>query len=147
MFGSVVDGEMVLNNFGEIAREEWFGTGKLRRNVEINEDEFCVMPNHFHGIIWLFEDGINTVHMGRDTARRVPTKFGQPVANSLSTIVGAFKSSVSKRINQIRKTPGMTICQDRFYDHIIRSEKDYDNIVYYIETKPVNWLKDEEFAD
>jgi len=112
----------VLNAFGNIVKEEWLRTRELRQNVEINDEEFCVMPNHFHGIIWLFNDVNESVITetetpnGRDTARRVPTRFGQPVANSLSTIVGAFKSSVSKRINQIRKTPGMTIWQRNYYD-------------------------------
>lgn len=152
LFGRVIDGEMVLSEFGEIARKEWLRTGELRQKVEINDNEFCVMPNHFHGIIWIFDNDQKIYSTesddpsGRDTARRVPTRFGKPVANSLSTIIGAYKASVSKRINKIRSTPSASVWQDRFYDHIIRSEKDYDNIVFYIETNTVNWLKDEEFA-
>jgi REP element-mobilizing transposase RayT len=139
-FGKVVEGEMVLNDFGEIAKGEWLKTGEIRHNIEINEDEFCVMPNHFHGIIVISEDN------GRDTARRVPTKFGKPVSNSLSIVIGAFKSAVTKRINQERNTPGVSVWQSRFYDHIIRDEKDYDNIVNYIYMNPSNWETDEEYC-
>ena len=64
LFGHVENGKMVLNAFGRIVKEEWVKTGAIRDQVKIADDEFCVMPNHFHGIIWL---------NGRDTARRVPT--------------------------------------------------------------------------
>ncbi|MDO9121679.1 MAG: hypothetical protein Q7U31_07835, partial [Anaerolineaceae bacterium] len=73
------------------------------------------------------------------------TKFGKPVSNSLSIVIGAFKSAVTKRINQERNTPGVSVWQSRFYDHIIRDEKDYDNIVNYIYMNPSNWETDEEF--
>ena len=46
---------MKLNKFGEIAREEWLQTTNTRANVEIHEDEFVIMPNHIHGIIWIVE--------------------------------------------------------------------------------------------
>lgn len=145
LFGHVENGKMVLNAFGRIVKEEWVKTGAIRDQVKIADDEFCVMPNHFHGIIWL---------NGRDTARRVPTEsdgpihkaeFGKPVSNSLSTIIGAFKSSVTRRINRLRNTPGAVVWQGRFYDHIIRDEKDYYNIAEYIDLNALNWEKDEEF--
>ena len=145
LFGHVENGKMVLNAFGRIVKEEWEKTGAIRDQVKIADDEFCVMPNHFHGIIWLF---------GRDTARRVPTEsdglvhkaeFGKPVSNSLSTIIGAFKSSVTRRINRLRNTPGAIVWQGRFYDHIIRDERDYYSIAEYIDLNPLNWEKDEEF--
>jgi putative transposase len=56
VFGEIVDGEMKLSRLGEIARTEWFKTAELRPNVELHEDEFVVMPNHAHGIIWLVEN-------------------------------------------------------------------------------------------
>ena len=51
LFGEVVNGEMQLNELGQIARDEWFKTAILRPYVELHEDEFVVMPNHVHGII------------------------------------------------------------------------------------------------
>jgi putative transposase len=53
LFGEVIDGEMHLNNFGKIVWEEWYRTAKLRPNIVLIEDEFVVMPNHIHGIIWI----------------------------------------------------------------------------------------------
>jgi putative transposase len=55
IFGEVVGGEMRLNPVGEIVREEWLKTAKIRSYVELHEDEFVIMPNHVHGIIWIVE--------------------------------------------------------------------------------------------
>ncbi|RME36986.1 MAG: transposase, partial [Thermoflexia bacterium] len=49
LFGEVVDGEMRVNKWGEIVREEWFRTTQLRPYVVLYDDEFVVMPNHIHG--------------------------------------------------------------------------------------------------
>jgi len=51
LFGAVVDGEMRLNEMGEIVREEWFRTAYMRPYVQLNDHEFVIMPNHIHGII------------------------------------------------------------------------------------------------
>ncbi|MBW2091174.1 MAG: transposase, partial [Deltaproteobacteria bacterium] len=68
LFGEVVDGKMVLNDAGEIVRDEWMKTAEIR--PEIHLDEFIVMPNHVHGIIFIVDGGC-----GGD--RRVaPTKSG-----------------------------------------------------------------------
>ena len=56
LFGAVVEGEMRLNAWGKIAREEWFTTARLRPYVRLDEREFVVMPNHVHGIIWIVDD-------------------------------------------------------------------------------------------
>ncbi|MDD2516190.1 MAG: hypothetical protein PHF26_03160 [Candidatus Gracilibacteria bacterium] len=50
-FGKIIDGEMVLNEFGKIALKCWNEIIKHYGNVGI--DEFIIMPNHIHGIIIL----------------------------------------------------------------------------------------------
>mgnify|MGYP000953370398 CR=1 FL=1 len=146
LFGRIVNGNMVLNDFGKIVREEWLQTGINRRNVEIYEDEFCIMPNHFHAIIWIVD--INKNHVARmgDTARRVPTRFGKPVEGSLSTIIGAFKSAATRRINALRGVEGEMVWQSRFYEHIIRGERDYYEISEYIALNPAGWEKDQDYV-
>jgi putative transposase len=57
LFGDVVDGVMRLNAFGEIVRDEWFRTAVVRPYVMLDPDEFVVMPNHVHGIIWIVGAG------------------------------------------------------------------------------------------
>jgi putative transposase len=55
LFGEVTDGEMQINIFGGIAKDEWFHTTTLRPYVQLYKEEFVVMPNHIHGIIWIEE--------------------------------------------------------------------------------------------
>ena len=49
LFGEIINGEMVLNKFGIIVRDEWIKTPLKRDNSKI--DEYIIMPNHIHGII------------------------------------------------------------------------------------------------
>jgi len=53
LFGHVVNGELHLNDAGEIAREQWLHTAQMRPNVEL--DAFTIMPNHLHGIVVIHE--------------------------------------------------------------------------------------------
>jgi hypothetical protein len=99
---------MRLNAAGHIVHDEWLRTGALRPNVEL--DAFVVMPNHFHGIIVLDPDCGDTLR-GRGTLQRAPTveQFGKPTSNSIPTIVRLFKSASTKRINELRATPGARV--------------------------------------
>lgn len=51
--GAVVDGKMVLSAAGVIVAEEWVQTAQIRKNVSL--DEWVVMPNHVHGIIYIHD--------------------------------------------------------------------------------------------
>lgn len=59
LFGNIVDDEMVLNDAGRIAYQEWLNTKILRKNVRL--DEFVIMPNHIHGIIEITYVGANAI--------------------------------------------------------------------------------------
>ena len=50
LFGHVAEGEMVLNETGQIVKSEWLNTANVRQGEVILHD-FVVMPNHFHAII------------------------------------------------------------------------------------------------
>jgi REP element-mobilizing transposase RayT len=96
------------------------------------------MPNHIHCIIIL--DSLR-----RGTARRAPTEgFGKPLANSIPTIVRAYKSAVTKCINEFRKTPGASVWQRNYYEHVVRDDNDLNRIREYIECNPARWAEDEE---
>jgi REP element-mobilizing transposase RayT len=42
--------EIILNEFGKIVRDEWLKTVDIRKEIVL--DEFVVMPNHFHAIVF-----------------------------------------------------------------------------------------------
>ena len=50
LFGHVANGEMVLNETGQIVKSEWLNTVNVRQGEVILHD-FAVMPNHFHAIV------------------------------------------------------------------------------------------------
>jgi len=137
LFGDVVDGEMRLNDVGGMVHDEWLRTADMRPNVEL--DAFVVMPNHFHGIIILHPDG-------RGTLQRTPTttveQFGKPTSNTVPTIVRLFKSASTKRINEHRGTPGVSVWQRNYYEHIIRNEESLNRIRQYIYENPARWDMD-----
>jgi len=129
-FGKVENEKMILNDLGSIVESEWLKTKLLRTNVEL--DYFVVMPNHFHGIIIINgSEPVADVNERRDVARYVSTKKKNyseisPTANSLSAVIRSFKSAVSKRIHELGYF-GFS-WQPRFYDRIIRNEKELYNI-------------------
>ncbi len=134
LFGTVVDGTMQVNRFGAIVREEWFRTALVRRNVLLLEEEFVVMPNHVHGILWLTED---------------PPDDGPPAgvgprlaAGSLGAIVGAFKAAAARRINRERGTPGAPVWQRNFWERIVRSDRELERIRRYLFENPLRWQDD-----
>jgi REP element-mobilizing transposase RayT len=53
LFGEFKNDEVVLNDFGKVVEEVWLGLPKHYLNVIL--DEYIIMPNHFHGIIFLKE--------------------------------------------------------------------------------------------
>jgi REP element-mobilizing transposase RayT len=51
VFGHVENGKMVLNDIGRIIRDSWLWLANQYNYV--NLDEYIVMPNHVHGIVFL----------------------------------------------------------------------------------------------
>ncbi|WP_416236597.1 transposase [Thermomicrobium sp. 4228-Ro] len=135
LFGTVVGGAVQVNRFGEIVREEWFRTAQLRRNVLLLEEEFVVMPNHVHGIVWLTEDPPADASPSEQAVPRLP-------AGSLGAVVGAFKAAAARRINRERGTPGAPVWQRNFWERIVRSDRELERIRQYIVENPLRWQED-----
>ncbi len=70
--------------------------------------------------------------------------FGHAEACSLASVVGAFKSSVSRRINELRGTHGEPVWQRNYYEHVIRNDRDLMQVREYIVNNPAQWELDRE---
>jgi REP element-mobilizing transposase RayT len=147
IFGSITDGIMHPNGLGELVVAEWQHTSVVRPTVEL--DYYVVMPNHFHGILALADS------VCRDMACRahnIPQSqslkraFGTAIADSVPTIVGAFKSAASRRINVLQSTPGGIVWQRNYHEHVIRDEQDLSKIRKYIANNPLKWELDRYFV-
>jgi REP element-mobilizing transposase RayT len=140
--GDILDGEMVTNQFGKIVCDEWFKTAEIRKNVQLHADEFRIMPNYVHGIIWLIETAVGI------RCHRIPTtqeKFGKPVSGSIPTIVRAYKAAVTRRINRLLGSLGMPVWQRNYYEHIIRNDREHKAIQRYILENPLKWHLDRDY--
>jgi REP element-mobilizing transposase RayT len=59
-FGKVVNGEVELNELGQITRNEWVKTEEIRKDMNLELFEFVIMPNHVHGIVKIGWNKYNT---------------------------------------------------------------------------------------
>ena len=104
-------------------------------------DEFVVMPNHVHGIVWILdtESAVGAQHAA-------PLRGDIPTVRpgSLGAIVRSFKSAAAKRINQIRGTLGAPVWQRNYYERVVRSEDELDRIREYVGLNPLKWQFDRE---
>lgn len=67
------------------------------------------------------------------------SRFQNQGKNTLSSIIGSYKSAVSKHAHQ----KGCVFkWQSRFYDHIIRNETEFIFIEAYIQNNPSKWHED-----
>ena len=148
LFGDVVDGQMVLNQYGAIVADEWQKSSIIRQEIEL--DEWVVMPNHFHGIVIIQ----NSVGKNRD--RIVGANGRSPLQDhasvrmkpkSLSSLMAGFKSITTKKINILRDAPATPLWQRNYYEHIIRDRDAMDKIRQYIINNPVSWERDQLHPD
>jgi len=100
LFGKIQDGKMILNHFGNIIKEEWEKTTSIRKDISLGE--YCIMPNHFHGIIEILEtNAINIKELGNLT---FTATFKAPSKN-IGAIIRGFKGASTLKIkNSIRST-------------------------------------------
>lgn len=70
------------------------------------------------------------------TSSELPPGLEKRRAGTLSTIIGCFKATVTRRINEKRNTPGETVWQSSFHDHIVRNRNELHRIRRYIRTNP-----------
>jgi REP element-mobilizing transposase RayT len=125
-FGEINNFEMKLNTIGEIVQKQWEWLAKQYKYIIL--DHSVVMPNHFHGILYIINDSNSPVKI-----------------KPLSELIGAFKTTSSKKIHEegVKEFKW----QKSFFDRIIRTEKELNNIRHYIACNPAKWEMDSENPD
>lgn len=149
LFGKISEGQIVLNELGEIIKNEWEKTPIIRANVAL--DEFIVMPNHLHGIIIItnrrgvlpYAPSYNQPNKGVLPYAPTLNKFQSP-SHNIGAIIRGFKSATAKQIDISRNAPGAPIWQRNYYERIIRDEKGMNSAKKYIIKNPLNWPNDTE---
>ncbi len=98
LFGEVVEGEMRLNDLGRVVREEWFRSAEIRKEIHLEEDEFIVIPNHIHGIIWIYDVGADGVRP--DSKQQIVKPTGFNLARGTHRARGASLRPYNDRRNR-----------------------------------------------
>jgi len=135
LFGEIVGANCVrltLSNIGFVAEKEISALSNTYDYVCV--DKYVVMPNHIHMLIIItVPDELNRQNTYAELGGR--TQF----APTISRIVKQYKGAITKKI-------GHSIWQKSYYDHIIRSEKDYRLIWRYIDENVTKWQEDRYFG-
>lgn len=142
---------MQLSTIGILADVMWHEIKNHAKNVELGA--FVVMPNHIHGILILDKPenepfiNDNTVETRHALSLQSPAeqRFQNQGQNTVSSIIGSYKSAVTKHCNRLQLTFKNDLVfgwQTRFHDHIIRNDAEYQRINNYIENNPKNWNND-----
>lgn len=112
---------ITLTEFGQIAHKYILSSNRI---TGICVDKFVIMPDHIHLIV-----RINQI------ASQGMSKAPSPTNAAIPHFVSTFKRFCHRDI-------GAVIFQRSYYDHVIRNQRDYDEIWQYIENNPRKWLLD-----
>lgn len=85
-------------------------------------DRYVIMPDHVHMIL----------RVSAETETEGPMWSSAPTKRNVSTTVRSWKTLITKEL-------GESIWQRSYYEHVIRNETDYWEIVKYIEQNPAKW--------
>lgn len=168
-FGEIVNEDVNLNEVGIMVQDEWLLLPERFLNLQL--DEFIVMPDHFHGILFLTVSASGAVSEEWTTSERTTTRVahttdgeGKAITRFAHTedlsnretdiatskfgqIIGAFKSITTNEYISGVKEKGWKpfdgqIWHRNYHDRIIRNEKELNNIRTYIRNNPVQWKKE-----
>ena len=141
-FGEVREGEMVLNEMGQMVQDEFFNSFEMRKELYLGA--FVLMPDHLHALVFLDAESDNSGESdGTPKLSRKP--------KSISSFVAGFKSAAIRRIDDWIDENHLTMSkfnrrnplwQSNYHDRIVRNPSEYDSIVNYIDLNPKNWDTD-----
>ena len=118
-FGKIVDD--VINNIPE----------RFKATI----GKYVIMPNHIHLIVVITDDEeLRAIRESPLRSRSIVSKF-----------IGYIKMNASKEIHL--RYGNIIVWQRGFYDHIIRNQKDYDDIYNYIHENPMRWKHDKLYVE
>ncbi len=139
-FGEIRNGIMGLNELGCAAQECWQAIPRHFPDAIL--DEFVVMPNHVHGVLFIEGPGHGAGPQNfaalQNRNKPYKNKFG-PQSKNLASIIRGYKVGVTRYARE----NGLEFSwQYRFHDRIVRNEQELDRIRRYIQNNPLKWYLD-----
>jgi len=143
MFGSIVNGEMILNGAGQMVDLVCHELPLVLPGVLF--EPYIIMLNHFHAIVKINSNSLDTDPTMSSEGGNVRQKDLEVEKSriSLSQVVKRFKSLTARRfIDDVDRYDwprfDKRLWQRNYYEHVIRDEIDYEVIAKYILVNPQN---------
>jgi REP element-mobilizing transposase RayT len=144
---------MHLSEIGEKVNDCWQEIPNHFPQIVLHE--YVIMPNHVHGIIEINNPQFLGSNMGMCTdavggvgannysplrspqSQTTPSLSSRPngTSRTVGSVVRGFKIGVTKQM-------GFSPWQRNYYEHIIRNDESYQNIVQYMAQNPMKWEED-----
>jgi putative transposase len=140
--------EMItLSNIGKIIDYHWIHIPNQYENVFL--DEYIIMPNHMHGIVVIDSERAQASNaLSRTQASSALPRAQASSAPTISQIIRSFKSKSAmeylKYVKENTLNLSGKIWQCNYYEHIIRDNKELDQIGEYIVHNPYKWDEDDD---
>jgi len=143
-----------LSDAGKMIQAVWDESSDHYPDTET--DAFAIMPNHIHGIVVLIGSNpdVGVGPCAYPDHGQTPKRIGQPqgvapTGLSLPDMVHRFKTLTTKRYTDGVKRGAWPpfrarLWQRNYYEHVIRNERELDEIREYIATNPLKWALDRE---
>jgi REP element-mobilizing transposase RayT len=132
LLGSVVDAEMRLSALGQMIEQVWADLPHHYAHVEL--DQFILLPNHLHGIVFL---------TGDSTGGRPRRAVDLP---KLITGFKIFTTREHRKGSVIGRWQGIEgkLWQKSYFDRVIRNDRELKALREYIANNPLRWHLDRE---
>jgi putative transposase len=146
LFGDVVDDEVQLNDAGKMLQTWWDKLSGKYENIKL--DEYIIMPNHMHGIIFIVGADPCVCPKGQTVQTQPEGEHaGSPLQNNvipLSRMIQWFKMmSTNEYIINVKQKNWLPfykkLWQRDYYERIIRNENELNKIRDYIIYNPHKW--------
>ena len=112
--------DIPLTDLGHIAEKEILSIAEGYGSM-VRVEKYVVMPNHVHMLL-------------------IMESSEEHACPDIRFAVRLFKRSVSQQA-------GISIWQKGFHDHIIRNDREYQEIWKYIDENPIKWQLDKYYSD
>lgn len=151
LFGVMASGGVVLNEAGRMVAEVWQALPERFPRVIL--DECVIMPDHFHGVLFLQEGRGDSCDrpMGQGDRNIEGDHKDRPCGtapNSLGRIIQVFKSITTHAYirgvdqNHWPPFPGR-LWQRNYYERIIRDDGELRQLREYVAGNPARWGQDD----
>ena len=157
IWGKVRGGVVTLNGLGQVIGDCWENIPAHFSHVRL--DQYCVMPNHLHGILLFTQMGRGTIYRAPTTVEAEPLRgtagsespsgktveqYSKPTVGSLPTIIRTYKAAVTRHARRTMQDSPVRIWQRGYFERVIRDEREFEQAREYIANNPAKWELDTE---